>query len=108
MKNLRLQGEAVVQTDKSGISDNAVNVVVPSAEVFLPLDELVDKTKELERLSGKKKLEGEIKRVEGKLNNAGFVSKAPQKVVDEEKAKGEKYKEMLEKVLENIKSMENM
>ena len=46
--------------------------------------------------------------VEGKLNNAGFVSKAPQKVVDEEKAKGEKYKEMLEKVLENIKSMENM
>ena len=55
-----------------------------------------------------KKLEGEIKRVEGKLNNAGFVSKAPQKVVDEEKAKGEKYKEMLEKVLENIKSKENM
>ena len=37
-----------------------------------------------------------------------MISKAPQKVVDEEKAKGEKYKEMLEKVLENIKSMENM
>lgn len=55
MKNLRLQGEAVVQTDKSGISDNAVNVVVPSAEVFLPLDELVDKTKELERLNAERK-----------------------------------------------------
>jgi len=108
-EKLASASEAVVQTDKSGISDNAVNVVVPSAEVFLPLDELVDKTKELERLNAeKKKLEGEIKRVEGKLNNAGFVSKAPQKVVDEEKAKGEKYKEMLEKVLENIKSMENM
>ena len=53
-------------------------------------------------------MRAKIKRVEGKLNNAGFVSKAPQKVVDEEKAKGEKYKEMLEKVLENIKSMENM
>ena len=108
-EKLASASEAVVQTDKSGISDNAVNVVVPSAEVFLPLDELVDKTKELERLNAeKKKLEGEIKRVEGKLNNAGFVSKAPQKVVDEDKAKGEKYKEMLEKVLENIKSMENM
>ncbi len=45
---------------------------------------------------------------EGKLNNAGFVAKAPQKVVDEEKAKGEKYKEMLEKVLESIKNMENI
>ena len=108
-EKLASASEAVVQTDKSGISDNAVNVVVPSAEIYLPLDELVDKSKELERLNAeKKKLEGEIKRVEGKLNNPGFVNKAPAKVVDEEKAKGEKYKEMLEKVLESIKSMENM
>ena len=84
-------------------------MVVPSAEIYLPLDELVDKSKELERLNAeKKKLEGEIKRVEGKLNNPGFVNKAPAKVVDEERAKGEKYKEMLEKVLESIKSMENI
>lgn len=108
-EKLASASEAAVQTDKSGIDDNAVNVVVPSAEIYLPLDELVDKSKELERLNAeKKKLEGEIKRVEGKLNNAGFVAKAPQKVVDEEKAKGEKYREMLEKVLESIKSMENM
>ncbi|MBQ8300790.1 MAG: valine--tRNA ligase [Clostridia bacterium] len=108
-EKLASASEAVVQTDKSGISENAVNVVVPSAEIYLPLDELVDKSKELERLNAeKKKLEGEIKRVEGKLNNPGFVSKAPQKVVDEEKAKGDMYKEMLEKVLESIKSMENM
>ena len=108
-EKLASASEAVVQTDKTGISENAVNVVVPSAEVFLPLDELVDKTKELERLNAeKKKLEGEIKRVEGKLSNQGFVAKAPAKVVEEEKAKGEKYKEMLEKVLESIKNMENM
>ena len=108
-EKLASASEAVVQTDKTGISENAVNVVVPSAEVYLPLDELVDKTKELERLNAeKKKLEGEIKRVEGKLSNQGFVAKAPAKVVEEEKAKGEKYKEMLEKVLESIKSMENM
>ncbi len=101
--------EVTVQTDKSGIDANAVNIVVPSAEIYLPMSELVDKDKELERLNAeKKKLEGEIKRVEGKLNNQGFAAKAPQKVVDEEKAKGEMYKEMLEKVLENIKNMENM
>lgn len=108
-EKLASASEAVVQADKSDISPNAVNIVVPSAEIFLPLDELVDKSKELARLNDeKKKLEGEIKRVEGKLSNAGFVAKAPQKVVDEEKAKGEKYKEMLEKVLESIKNMETM
>lgn len=108
-EKLASASETVVQKDRSGISDNAVNIVVPSAEIYLPLDELVDKTKELERLRGeKKKLEGEIKRVEGKLNNPGFVNKAPAKVVEEEKAKGEKYKEMLEKVLESIKSMDKI
>ena len=108
-EKLASASEAVVQSDKSGIDANAVNVVVPSAEIFLPLDELVDKEKELQRLQAeKKKLEGEIKRVEGKLNNQGFVSKAPQKVIDEEKAKGVKYREMLDKVLANIASMEQL
>ena len=108
-EKLASASEVEVKTDKSGISPNAVNVVVPSAEIFLPLDELVDKDKELQRLNDeKKKLEGEIKRVEGKLSNQGFVAKAPQKVVDEEKAKGEKYKEMLAKVLESIKAMEEL
>ena len=94
---------------KDGISAKAVNVLVDGAEIFLPLEELVDKDKELERLNKEKKqLESEIKRVEGKLSNQGFVSKAPAKLIEEEKAKGVKYKEMLEKVLENIKDMENM
>ena len=75
----------------------------------MPLGELVDKDKELERLNKEKaKLEGEIKRVEGKLNNQGFVAKAPQKVIDEEKEKGVKYKEMLEKVLKSIEDMNNL
>ena len=98
--------EVTVQTDKSGIDANAVNIVVPSAEIYLPMSELVDKDKELERLNAeKKKLEGEIKRVEGKLSNKGFVDKAPQAVVDAEREKGEKYKAMLEKVLETINSL---
>ena len=68
-----------------------------------------DKEKELARLEAeKKKLEGEIKRVEGKLNNAGFMAKAPEKLVAEEREKGEKYKAMLDKVLESIKAINEM
>ena len=98
-----------VQNDKSGIDSNAVNIVVEGAEIFMPLGELVDKEKELERLNREKtKLEEEIKRVEGKLNNQGFVAKAPQKVIDEEKQKGVKYREMLNKVLQSIEDMKNL
>lgn len=108
-EKLASASEVSVQTGRDGIDENAVNVVVESAEIFLPLDELVDKDKELERLNKEKaQLEAEIKRVEGKLGNPGFVNKAPEKVVNEEKAKGEKYKEMLAKVSEAIANMENM
>ncbi|MBR5809163.1 MAG: class I tRNA ligase family protein, partial [Clostridia bacterium] len=108
-EKLASASETVVQATKDGIDANAVNIVVDSCEIFIPMGELVDKEKELERLNAeKKKLEGEIKRVEGKLSNEGFVSKAPQKVIDEEKEKGRKYSEMLEKVLETIRGLENM
>lgn len=108
-EKLASASEVEVLPDKEGIDSKAVNIVVDGAEIFLPLEELVDKDKELERLNKEKKqLEGEIKRVEGKLNNKGFVSKAPQKLIEEEKAKGIKYREMLEKVLESINDMENL
>ncbi len=108
-EKLASASEVEVLESKEGLNIKAVNVVVAGAEIFLPLDELVDKTQELERLNKEKaQLESEIKRVEGKLNNQGFVQKAPQKLIEEEKAKGEKYREMLEKVLENIKDMENL
>ena len=105
-KKLASASEISVQSDKAGVPENAVSVVVPSAEILMPLDELVDKSKELERLEKeKKRLEGEIKRVEGKLNNKGFTEKAPAKVVEEERQKGVKYKEMLDTVLESIESL---
>ena len=98
--------ETVIQSDKANIDENAVNAVTEGAEVFIPLDELVDKEKELERLTKeKKRLEDEIKRVTSKLSNAGFVAKAPQKVVDEEKEKSVKYQAMLEKVLESLEKL---
>ena len=105
-EKLASASEVQVVASKDGIDSGAVHIVVPSAEIFLPMNELVDREKELARLNDeKKRLEGEIKRVEGKLSNKGFVDKAPQAVVDAEREKGEKYKAMLEKVLETINSL---
>ncbi|BDB02989.1 valine--tRNA ligase [Clostridium botulinum] len=87
-------------------SDKNVSVVTRGAEIFIPLLELVDIEKELERLNKEKeKLEKEIDRVEKKLSNEKFVSKAPESVVNEEREKGEKYKAMLEAVLESLESL---
>ena len=89
-----------------GTAEGAVAIVVEGATVYLPLDELVDKAKELERLTKEKdRLIGEIKRVDGKLSNAGFVAKAPAAVIDEERAKADKYKEMLAKVEDSLKNL---
>ena len=72
----------------------------------MPFDELVDIEKELDRLNKEKeKLIKEVERVEKKLSNEGFVSKAPERVILEEKEKMNKYKDMLEKVKEQIKSL---
>ncbi len=88
------------------ISDKNVSVVTRGAEIFIPLLELVDIEKELERLNKEKeKLEKEIDRVEKKLANEKFVSKAPESVVNEEREKGEKYKAMLKSVLESLESL---
>ena len=96
----------VIQKDSTGISENAVSVPVQGAELLIPMDELVDREKELARLTKEKtRLEGEIKRVEGKLNNKGFTDKAPAAVVEEERKKGEKYKAMLETVLDSLSKM---
>ena len=78
-------------------------------EIFLPLGELVDISKELERLNKEKaNLESEIKRAYGKLANEKFTSKAPEKVENEEREKLAKYQDMLDKLLEQIKSFEEL
>ena len=90
------------------VPEDAVSVVLDGAKLFIPMDELVDFEKELERLTKEKdKLESEIKRVVGKLNKQGFLAKAPQALVDEEKAKQDKFEQMLDAVnqrLENVKA----
>ena len=98
--------ELAIISNKEEIPQNSVSVVTEGAELFMPLFDLIDREKELDRLSKEKeKLLSEINRVEKKLTNPSFVNKAPQNVVEEEKQKGEKYKEMLKAVLERIESL---
>ncbi|WP_418418622.1 valine--tRNA ligase, partial [Anaerotignum lactatifermentans] len=102
-KTLGHASEVTVQADKAGIGEDAVSVVTSNAAIYMPLAELVDIEKEVERLTKEKeKMLKEIERVEKKLANQGFVSKAPQKVIDEEKAKEEKYKATLAQVEERL------
>ena len=92
--------------DKSVVPANAVSLVVKGGELFMPLLDLVDKDKELERLNKEvKKLEGEIERIDKKLGNQGFVAKAPEAVVNAEKEKRVKYVEMLEAVKVRIDAL---
>ena len=105
--NLAFAKEILVQTDKNGISEDAVSVVVSNAVVYMPLEDLIDKDKENERLTKEtERLTKEIARCEGMLNNPNFVNKAPAAKVDAEKDKLAKYKEMMDKVkgqLEQLK-----
>ena len=76
-------------------------------KAYLPLGDLIDIDKELERLAKEKdNLEAEVKRAQGKLSNERFVSKAPEKVVAEEKEKLAKYEQMLAATIERIASMQ--
>jgi len=85
---------------------DVMTAVIDGAEIAVKLDDLVDRAAEIERLTKEKaRLESEVLRVEKKLANKGFVDKAPQKLVDEERAKGEKYKEMLEIVTARLGSL---
>lgn len=95
--------DLIIQHDKAGIAEDAVSIVVPDATVYLPLEELIDFEQEIERLSKEEaRLEKEIARASGMLNNERFVSKAPEAKVQEERDKLETYKQMMEQVKERL------
>ena len=81
--------------------------MVSDAVVYLPLEDLVDKEKEMERLKKEQeRLTKEIARCQGMLNNPNFVNKAPAAKVDAEKEKLQKYEEMMEKVNVQLSQMQ--
>ena len=100
---LGFASEVIVQADKTGIADDAVSALLPEAAIYMPLQELVDIEKEKERLhKEEKRLEGELNRVNGMLNNEKFVSRAPEAKIQEERAKLEKYTQMMSQVKERL------
>jgi valyl-tRNA synthetase len=103
LQKLASASEVIIQEDKANIPADAVTGVVEGAEIFIPLEELVDIEKEIERLEKERvKLEKELERVSNKLSNKGFLEKAPEDVVEAERNKKEKYQDMMDKVLERL------
>ncbi len=94
-------------TDKANVPEDVMSAVIAAAEIYIPSDDLLDYKAEFERLTKeKKKLEGEVARVTGKLSNQGFVNKAPEKVIAAEKEKKTMYEDMLAKVIERLAMVE--
>ncbi|MBS4770761.1 valine--tRNA ligase [Carnobacteriaceae bacterium zg-ZUI240] len=91
------------------VEGEAMSAVISGAQVFMPLAGLINIADEIKRLEKEAaKLMGEVKRVEGKLSNEGFVAKAPAHVIDVERQKGEDYKQQLQIVEQRIETLRNM
>jgi valyl-tRNA synthetase len=105
---LKLAGASEIKFINSAeeAGEKTVTKVLSIGTIYIPMGELVDTEKERARLEGElEKVMAEIRRADGKLNNQGFMAKAPKKLVDEEKEKLNKYIEMREKILTNLKNL---
>ena len=88
------------------VPQNAVSIIVDDIKVYIPFEELVNIDEEIKRLEGEKeKYEAEVARCEKMLSNPGFVNKAPEKKVNEEKEKLENYKNILKDVVKRIEDL---
>lgn len=106
LNKLAFASNVEIESNKQNIPANAVSVVTDGIEIFMPFEDLVDLAQEKERLSQEKeKLESEVARATKMLSNPGFVSKAPEAKINEEKAKLAKYQEMLDSVVERLNNM---
>ena len=106
LEKLGFSNEIILQKEEKAIPENAVSIVVDDLKAFIPFEELVDIKEEIERLENeKKKLTLEVERGEKMLSNPGFVNKAPEKKVQEEKEKLENYKNMLESVVYRLNGL---
>ena len=96
---LGFANEVSIQKNYTNIPKDAIKIITDGVEVFIPLEGLIDLEEEKKRLDAeRKRLEAEVARCEKMLSNPGFMNKAPQSKIDEEKAKLEKYKDMLSKL----------
>ncbi|MBP5766072.1 MAG: valine--tRNA ligase [Clostridia bacterium] len=111
LKRLGFAQEIVTADDEQAAPEDSATAIIPGAKIFIPLRELIDVEKETARLTKElENIENELKRVGGKLANEGFVSKAPQRLIDQEREKLAKFTELRKSTaerLEKIKAMKN-
>ncbi|MBO5397310.1 MAG: valine--tRNA ligase [Clostridia bacterium] len=106
MLKLGFGNEMKVKENKDGIGQDAISIIQDGIELYMPLEDLVDIKEEIARLeTEKKRLEAEVQRGEKMLSNPGFVSKAPEKKINEEREKLANYKQMLATVTERLESL---
>ena len=108
IEKLGFANEIEIKQDKTNIPENAISVMANGIECYIPFTDIVDIEEEKKRLeSEKEKLEAEVARGEKMLSNPGFINKAPEAKVNEEKAKLAKYKEMLENTIQRLNELKN-
>ena len=95
-----------IRDKKENISDNVISILNNGIELYIPSEDLIDIKEEIERLeTEKKKLEAEVLRGEKMLSNEGFISKAPEEKINQEKTKLSNYKEKLSSVIERLEKL---
>jgi len=98
-----------VKDNKDGVSASDIAVIAGGVEAFFPSGDLIDYEGEKKRLEKElKNLDNEIERASKKLDNAGFIEKAPANVIEEEKKKLSAYKEARNKVEDNLKRLDSI
>jgi Valyl-tRNA synthetase len=105
----KLAGAEHFEVSENIETENTVAIVCALGEVHIPMGDLIDVEKERIRLNKElETIDSEINRAEGKLNNQGFVAKAPAKLIEEEKNKLLNYKALKEKLVERISALNNI
>ena len=103
----RLAYASEVEINVANVDPSAVTIITDDAKIYMPLGDLIDFEAERARLNKERDaVLKDIQFVENKLNNPGFVSKAPEKVVAEQRKNLEVYKEKLSMVEERLKALQ--
>jgi valyl-tRNA synthetase len=108
IKRLATVSELTVTKAAPSNTDGMVTLATANATIYMPLSDLVDIAQELARMEKEKaKAQEGLSRIEAKLQNQGFLSKAPANVVEGQKQQAEKYRALIAKLEESMAQMKN-
>ena len=109
LKRLGNASDVVVTDDVKAAPADSVSVIIPGANLYIPLTELIDVDKEIERLTAElAKIESEIERVSAKLANENFVTKAPARLIDAEREKAARFASLKEETVTQLDKIKNL